>query len=31
MSEVRAFSAPTRVIAGLGADDRLAGEQQALG
>jgi alcohol dehydrogenase class IV len=31
MSEVRAFSAPTRVIAGLGAVDRLAGELQALG
>jgi alcohol dehydrogenase class IV len=31
MSDVRAFSAPTRIVAGLGALDRLAGELQALG
>jgi alcohol dehydrogenase class IV len=31
MSDIRAFSAPTRIVAGLGALDRLAGELQALG
>ncbi len=31
MSEARVFSAPTRIVAGLGALDRLAGELQALG
>jgi alcohol dehydrogenase class IV len=31
MSDIRAFSAPTRIVAGLGALDRLAGELASLG